>query len=66
MVCSGIAGLVLSGLGGRSSRDGKGGGFNGNGAFPMSSGGKALGKMTGGLVFVSRLWDMTCGVSKEG
>jgi len=47
MVCSGIAGLVPSGLGGRSSR---GGGFTGNGAFPISSGGEALGKMTGGLV----------------
>ena len=50
MVCSGVAGLVLSGLGGRSSKDSKGGGFNGNGAFPISSGGEALGKMTGGLV----------------
>jgi len=55
MVCLGIAGLVLSGLGGRSSRGGRGGGFNGNGAFPISSGGEALGKMTGGLVTGSRL-----------
>jgi len=47
MVCSGVAGLVLSGLGGRSSR---GSGFSGNGVFPISSGGKALGKMTDGLV----------------
>jgi len=52
MVCSGVAGLVLSGLGGRSSR---GSGFNGNGVFPISSGGEALGKMTGGLVVVFRL-----------
>jgi len=47
MVGSGIAGLVLSGLGGRSSR---GSGFSGNGAFPISSGSEALGKMTDGLV----------------
>jgi len=52
MVCSGVAGLVLSGLGGRSSR---GGGFSGNGVFPISSGGEALGKMTDGLVTGSRL-----------
>jgi len=47
MVCSGVAGLVFSGLGGRSFR---GSGFSGNGTFPISSGGEALGKMTGGLV----------------
>jgi len=50
MVCSGVTGLVHSGLGGRSSRGDRDGGFNGNGAFPISSGGEALGKMTGGLV----------------
>jgi len=50
LVCSGVAGLVPSGSGGKSSRGGRDGGFNGNGAFPISSGGKALGKMTGGLV----------------
>jgi len=61
MVCSGVAGLS-----GRSSRDGRSGGFNGNGAFPISSGSEALGKMTGGLVTGSSLWDTTCGVSKEG
>jgi len=33
------------------SRDG---GFNGNGAFPISSGGEALGKITGDLVVVFR------------
>ena len=43
--CSGVVGL-----GGRSSRGGRNGGFNGNGAFPISSGGKALGKMTGGFI----------------
>ena len=61
MVCSGVAGL-----GGRSSRDSRGGGFNGNGTFPISSGGEALGKMTSGLVVVFRSWITTCGVSKEG
>ena len=55
MGCSGIAGLVPSVLGGRSSMGGRDGGFNGNGAFPISSGGKALGKMTGGLVAGFRL-----------
>jgi len=50
MVCSGVAGLVLSVLGGRSSRGGRGGRFTGSGVFPISSGGIALGKMTGGLV----------------
>jgi len=43
MVCLGVAGLVLSGLGGRSSRGSRGGGFNGNGAFPISSGGLVTG-----------------------
>ena len=66
MVGFGVAGLVLSDLGSRSSKDGKGGGFNGNGAFPISSGGEALGKMTSGLVVVFRSWVTTCGVSKEG
>jgi len=64
LVCSGIAGLVPSGLGAKSSRGGRDGGFNGNGAFPISS--EALGKMTGGLVTGFRSNDVTCGVSKEG
>ena len=55
MVCSGVAGLVLSVLGGRSSRGDRGGGFTGSGARPISSGGIALGKMTGGLVTGSSL-----------
>jgi len=50
MVCSGVAGMVHSGLGGRSSRGDRDGVFTGSGAFPISSGGIALGKMTGGLV----------------
>jgi len=64
----GISGLSVrsSGLGDKSSRGGRGGGFTGSGAFPISSGGEALGKMTGGLVTGSSLWDMICGVSKEG
>jgi len=41
------AGLVHSGLGGMSSKDGR---FSGNGSFPISSGGVALGKMGSGLV----------------
>jgi len=45
LVCSGVAGLIS---GGRSSRGDRDGGFNGNGTFPISSGGVALGKMTGG------------------
>jgi len=45
LVCSGIAGLV-----GGSSMGNRDSGFNGDGAFPISSGGIALGKMTGGLV----------------
>jgi len=66
LVCSGVAGLVHSGLGGRSSRDG---GFNGNGAFPISSGGVALGKMTdgaAGLVIGFRLKDTSSGVVEKG
>jgi len=55
MGCSGVASLVSSVLGGRSSMGGRGGGFNGNGAFPISSGGEALGKMTDGLVTGFRL-----------
>jgi len=55
MVCSGIVSLVLSALGGRSSRGGRGGGFNSNGAFSISSGGVALGKMTDGLMTGFRL-----------
>ena len=44
----GIAGLVHSGLGGRSSRGDSDGRFIGSGAFPMSFGGIVLGKITGG------------------
>jgi len=51
----GMTGMICSVLGGRSSRGSGGGEFNGNGAFPISSGGEALGKMTGGLVTGSRL-----------
>jgi len=68
MVCSGVAGLVHSGLGGRSSKGDSDGGFNGNGCFPISSGGMALGKMTGGaagLVIGFRSKDMSAGVGKE-
>ena len=50
MAGSGVAGLISTVLGSRFSRSGRGGGFTGNGAFPISSGGEALGKMTGGLV----------------
>jgi len=66
LVCSGVAGLVHSGLGGRSSRDG---GFNGNGAFPISSGGVALGRTTGGLAGLTaglRSKDTSAGVDEEG
>jgi len=66
LVCSGIAGLVSSGLGGEPSRGSRDGRFNGNGAFPISSGGVALGKMTGSLIAGFRSNDVTCGVSKEG
>ena len=66
LVCSGMAGLVQSGLGGRSSRGDRDDGFSGNGAFPISSGGVALGKMTGGLVTGFRSKDATSGVLKEG
>jgi len=38
--------IGLGGTGGMSSKDG---GFNGNGRFPISSGGVALGNMGGGL-----------------
>jgi len=65
LVWSGVAGLVHSGLGGRSSRGDKDGGFNGNGAFPISSGGIALGKMTGGLITGFRSRDTSSGVGKE-
>jgi len=66
LVCSGIAGLVHSGLGGRSSRGDRDGGFIGNGAFPISSGSVASGKMTGGLVAGFRSKDTMLGVGKEG
>jgi len=66
----GVAGLVYSGLGGSSSRGDSDGGFTGSGAFPISSGGIALGKMTGGLVACLitgfRSKDMSSGVGKEG
>jgi len=48
LVHCGVVGLVHSGLGGISSRGDSNGGFNGNGCFPISSGGVALGKITGG------------------
>jgi len=44
------AGLVHSGLGGMSSKDG---GFNGNGSFPINSGGVALGKIGSGSFIIS-------------
>ena len=66
LVCSGVAGLVHSGLGGKSSRGNRDGGFNSNGAFPICSGGMALGKMTDGLVAGFRSKDVTSGVDKEG
>jgi len=68
LVWSGIAGLVHSGLGGRFSRGDSDGGFNG--VSPISSGGVALGKMTGGLVVILvtglKLKVVTSGISKEG
>jgi len=48
---SGI-GLVHSGLGGVSSRGDSNSGFASNGAFFISSGGVALGKITGGTSMV--------------
>jgi len=39
------SGWVHSGLGGMSSKGDSDGGFIGNGCFPISSGGVALGKM---------------------
>jgi len=68
-VCFGIAGLVHSGFGGRSSRGDRDGGFNGNGAFPISSGGVALGKTTGGtagLVVGFRSKETRLGMGREG
>jgi len=53
LVHCGVAGLVHSGLGGMSSKGDSDGGFNGNGVFPISSGGMALGKITGGTGVVS-------------
>ena len=68
LVCSGVAGLVHSVLGGRSFKGDRDGGFNG--CFPISSGGVALGKMTSGLVTCLvtgfRLKDMSSGVGEEG
>jgi len=61
----GVTGLVHSGLGGRSSRGDSDGGFSGNGAFPISSGGVALGKITGSLVTGFRSKDTTSGMVKE-
>jgi len=66
LVCSGVASLFHSG--GRSSRGDRDGGFNGNGCFPISSGGVALGKMTGGtagLVVGFRSKDTSTGVGEE-
>ena len=63
-------GLVHSGLGGRSSKGDRDGGFNGNGCFPISSGGVVLGKITCGLVadLVTglRSKDTSSGVVEEG
>jgi len=69
LICFGVAGLVHSGLGGRSSRGDGDGRFNGNGCFPICSGGVALGKMTGGaagLVVGFRSKDTSAGVGEEG
>jgi len=70
LVCSGVAGLVHSVLGGKSSRGNRDGGFNGNGCFPISSGGVALGKTTDGLVACLvagfRSKDMRPGEGEEG
>ena len=68
LICSSVAGLVHSGLCGRSSKGDRDGGFNGSGAFPISSVGVALGKTTGGtagLVTGFRLKDTSAGVDKE-
>jgi len=71
LVYCGISGvgLVHSGLGGMSSRGDSNGRFTGSGAFPMSSGSVALGKMTDGLVagLVAglRSRDTSSGVGKE-
>ena len=59
-------GLVHCGLGGMSSKGDSDSGFNGNGCFPMSSGGVALGNMGDGLVAGFRSKDTTSGVPKEG
>jgi len=70
LVCSGVAGLVHSGLDGRSFKGNRDGDSNGNGCFLISSGGVALGKMTGGLVACLatgfRLKDISSGVGEEG
>jgi len=66
LVHCGVAGLVHSGLGGRSSRGDSDGGFRGNGIFPISSGGIASGKMTGGLVAGFRSKNTMFGVGREG
>jgi len=57
------AGLVHSGLGGISSKDG---GFNGSGSFPISSGSVALGKIGGGLVTGVTVRGMESGKRKNG
>jgi len=56
-------GLVHSGLGGISSKGDSDGGFNGNGAFPISSSGIALGKITGGTGVVLGTGVMLRGVA---
>jgi len=57
------AGLVHSGLGGMSSKDG---GFSSNGIFSISSGGMALGKMGSGLVGVTMRGMELSGKRKNG
>jgi len=55
MTWDGLVHQGITGLGGGSSRGNRDGGFTGSGAFPISSGSVALGKMTGGLVTGFRL-----------
>jgi len=62
LVHCGIMGLV-SGMFSKSDSDS---GFNSKGAFPMRSGGVALGNMGDDLVAVFRSKDMRSGMVKEG
>jgi len=70
LVHGGVAGLVHSGLGGRSSKGSRDSRFIGSGTFPISSGSIASGKMTGGLVVGlvagPKSKDTTVGVGKKG